>query len=312
MSFEPNIAGGRVPARVDEPLEWPLLARLPFAGRGAISPQPAPAPRSPHAQVAPSAVSPAIDLLNRRPTANLRSQHAVGSSPRVVPEAYEWPELEGGAAPTERPPAPRREYLRIDAADGRLGRGTSRRPANHSLAARAYRWHAALAPHAGVAATVVLILSATLLYWLTLGQGRTGGAYENILDRENSWSNDAPLESKIAVHQQEADASGPSFDLTPPSSEFPRVAKAAAEPTLSAAQPTSEAPIAAPAAPAADEPPSTDNESAAITPTPHTAPYPVTEYVSLDLALADAVEPVAAAEPVAAKVAAEPAAGAIR
>jgi hypothetical protein len=300
VSFEPNIAGDRVTARIDEPLEWPLLARLPRVGRGICVAHPAPA-APPLVGVDSSPANPGIDMLHRRPMANRHGQQTVGGPPRVVAEAFEWPDVDGGAAPTERLPVPPREYLRIDPADVRPGRGTHRRPPSHSLAARAYRWHAALAPHAGVAATVILILSATLLYWLTIGPGRTAGAYEDILDQQHTWSNDSPRESEIAVDQQNADAWGRSFDFTAPSSAFPRVADAAAEPSLSAAEPGGEAPVAAVESPASSEAPNGDDESAAVTPTPHTAPYPVTEYVSLDQALPGAVEPVTAVVPIAAE-----------
>jgi hypothetical protein len=271
-----------------------------------------PAPKSFHAEVDSSTVSTGVDLLNRRPQASLHAQHAGGSSPRIVAEAYQWPELDDRAAPAERAPAPRHEYLRIDPADQRPVRGAARRQPNHSLAARAYRWHTTLAPHAGVAATVVLILSATMLYWFTIGQGRNGGAYEDILDHQNSWSSDAPLQSRIAVDERPIEASRLSVDFAAPSPEFPRVAEAPAEPSLSAAQPSGQPPEAAGEAPASADTSSADQESAAVTPTPNAAPYPVTEYVSLDLALPGAVEPVVVAEPPAAEVAAEPAAGAVR
>jgi hypothetical protein len=288
VSFETNIAGGRVAAGADEPFQWPLLARLPRAGRAPVAVQRPAAPKMRHGETAPTAANPALAVLNQRPPASQRAPHAAAMSPHVVPEAYDWPDLDDSARAAERLPAPRREYLRIDAPDQRLGRVANRRTADQSLAARAYRWHSALAPHAGVAMTVALILSATLLYWLTLGQGSAGGDFEDILDKQNTWSSEAPLEPKIAVDQPAPGEVKPRFDV--------------------AAQPPHAAPVAAAQTPASVEGSTIEDESAAITPTPRSEPYPVTEYVSMDFGLLGAVEQAAAAEPAVAAAATKDAA----
>ena len=317
MSFEPNTAGGRIAPRAGEPLQWPLLARLPHAGRASGAAERASYPAAPpepgrlpsliakdtdplslYAENAARVSNPALDLLNRRQTAQPPGQAAAIKPPHVAVAAYDWPELDGDALPADRTPPPRREYLRVDAPDARHVHGTHGRQVKDSLAARAFQWHSAFAPHAGVAVTVALILSATLLYWLTLGNGRTAVDYDNFLDPQNTWSSEDPLQSRIAAEDQAARAAGPSFELAPSSSPFPRMAEAAPETASPEIQPSVSEPVAAvDAAPNEESTPS--DESAAITPTPSSAPYPVTDYVSLDFALPGAVEPVAASEPAA-------------
>jgi hypothetical protein len=240
--------------------------------------------------------NPALHVLHHRQATRARSGAVGTASPQLNVEAYQWPDLD--AAPTaNRSPAPGREYLRLDAPDQRLGRRVQSPRTNSSLATRAYQWHAALGPHAGVAVTVALILSATLLYWLTLGQGRPAGDYEDILNQENAWSSETTLESRIAVDPPGSDPPEPSLDFPQPSSAPPRIADAAGQPTISPTQPSDQTPVAAVAAPATNDTPGAVDESAAVTPTPNTLPYPVTDYVSLDFALLGAVEPAVATQP---------------
>jgi hypothetical protein len=330
VTFAPNTPG-RSGSRPDAPAPWPLLARLPHAGAQAnaaaeTSPfaewdlprsyQPAGREASP-----PPANARSLDALPRRQPASDRPATHASDPPHAFVHAYHLPEFDGGSAEARTvPPPARRDYLRIDAADARLGKPAVARPPHTALASRAYRWHEALAPHAGVAATAALILSATLLYWLTAGRTSPGSDRDNAFDQQNAWSSETSLDAQIGYDSGPPASVGDSYSVPPATAEIPHIA-AAAPPTVTATaapqtppnvdptdkpQPSAETtppstPAAAavapaqPSAPIPVESPETQ-EADPITPTPTSAPYPVTDYLSFDFGL-PTEEPSTAAAP---------------
>ncbi len=211
------------------------------------------------------------------------------------PRAFELPAFDQRTSTADRPTQPRREQYRVDAADHVHGSHYGRKPSSAPLSTQVAHWHAALAPRAGVAATVVLILAVSLLYWFTVGRQRGAVEADDRLDLPSAWSSESlpapPLSAVIRPFDEQAAAgSTPSLEI-----KTPRVADATAA-ASTVASPAVETPSqfetavgstgmvgplfkptlpmtasaeATASAPSADEP---------ITPTPNDLPYPVTGY----------------------------------
>ena len=122
-------------------------------------------------------------------------------------------------------PQPKRHY-RIDPGDGRIvaaaiGSMHSTHPPQrpHSFAARLFHWHAALAPHAGVALTFFLALTAGLLYWRTLGPAAPAPLQPaaSPLAWANEYAPPTAAESPAPVNQWQA----PTPTYTPPEMSWP-------------------------------------------------------------------------------------------
>lgn len=154
------------------------------------------------------------------------------------------------------------------------------------------RWHAAAAPYAGVAVTAALIVTASLLYWLTVGRPQASFNGDELFDSQNSWSSETPSAPPMSAIDRPEER--PLAVLASPSPsaavEAPRVADAAAVASEPLPEATASTPVestkpsdgpamssgAEPSAPATE--PAPPVAAAPITPTPHTLPYPTTDY----------------------------------
>jgi hypothetical protein len=282
----PHIAIGGQDARSNEPPAWPVLARFPHVGRQAASVDRAPTfSEVEHLPV----ISDGERLAAPAHWADATRAAAAEPSPALT---YDWPEFDRKPVAEAPGRSAKREYLRIDAASALGDRRERLAPrAPEAMAARVFQWHAAFGPHAGVAATVALILSATLLYWLTLGQ--PGGALDqqDLPGQPTVWSSETTAGAPPAVAEPPVVAPDHTADLAPAQEPIPRIAQA--NPPQSDDDATASAtPQEAPETVTTPEPkddeqntvseakPATtvDETDSSITPTPTTAPYPVTDY----------------------------------
>lgn len=334
VSFDPNLDGPFAPVRVasgDHPPEWPVLARLPLVGpRPATSGERLPTyaalePANPAAaavrMAAPLRIVEAepVNVPADRATTHYAMRidppqfrgQAIVAEPTVVGARRQgWTLADEPALPVEliTPPAPpRRAQYRVDPAEDRFGGAhLPRRQPDDSLASRIAWSHAALAPYAGVTVMAALILTASLLYWLTVGGQQSAIDGDAVMDSQNSWSSETPVGPPVSAVDEPLDHEIQELSDPPSTPDSPRVADAAVvAPETSTPAPPRVDPSARSEGPAlsSGEPPSPAIKSAApiaaapITPTPHDLPYPVTDYPWFEFSLTppnSAVPPAAA------------------
>jgi hypothetical protein len=153
------------------PLQWPVLARLPWVESGME-------PIQEQCAVASNSYATARGQAEAEPRPALRLATLPAQAPPFPPASRGNDTEQDGPAHTASHtsiPQPKRQY-RIDAGEGRIvaaaiGRSGFPTAPHHSnsFASRLFQWHTALAPHAGVALSFFLALTAGLLYWRTLG-----------------------------------------------------------------------------------------------------------------------------------------------
>jgi hypothetical protein len=207
VSFDPHIEDRFAPRRVAAgaaapPL--PVLARLPRVGaRTTASAERLPtyAALEPEANVqsppslrvvdpTPADLSP-LSYTTRVDAPQVRRPVSPTESAANSPRAFDLPAFDQRTSAADRPKPPRREQHRIDAADHVHGSHYGRRPSSAPLSAQVAHWHAALAPRAGVAATVVVILAVSLLYWFTVGRRHLATDAEERMDLPSAWSSES-------------------------------------------------------------------------------------------------------------------------
>jgi len=294
VSFDPDQDGPFAARRVgpaEAPPQWTVLARIPAVGAhesalSATLPTYAALEPSGYGEDASLAAAPLRVVEPPLPTRELPGE---ASSVRFDPPQHrgQAPRAEASASPY------RREHYRLDPAEDRVrGSHGARRQSDETVSARMARWHASASPYAGVAVTATLIVTASLLYWLTVGRQQTASAVDEVFETPNYWSSETPMGPPVGAVIQ------PMRSLTEELAA-PRLADATATATASTAEsvvvvaerpPTKrEAPDAEPALGAASsggspaiEPPqprsSTPITPKPITPTPHASPYPVTDF----------------------------------